>query len=84
MLTPTYWSRCGGDDILYGVSVWPLLAIWVVCFFCEYGCVGSRELAYTGTCTVRCVRCEAEWNGRYVVVWYWRCGRCGAGTVSVR
>jgi hypothetical protein len=41
------------------------------------------ELSYTGTCTVRYVRCEAERYGWYVVVWYWRCERCGAGTVPV-
>jgi hypothetical protein len=42
------------------------------------------ELSCTGTCTVRYVRCEAERYGRYVVVWYWRCERCGAGAVPVR
>ena len=57
MLTPTYWSRYGGDDILCGVSVRPLLAIWVVCL-CEYGVWGVENcvvpvLVRYGTFVVR-------------------------------
>jgi hypothetical protein len=40
MLTPKYWSMYGGVGILCGESVWPLLAIWVVCFCVSTGVWG--------------------------------------------
>ena len=46
MVTPTHWSRYVGDGILCGVSVWPRLAIWVVCF-----CV-STAVWGVGNCLV--------------------------------
>ena len=41
MLTPTYWSRYGGDCFLCGVSVCPLLAIWFFGFFVSTGVWGG-------------------------------------------
>ena len=46
MLTPAYWPRYIGDGFLCGVSVCPLLAIWVACL-----CV-SRGVWGVGKCPV--------------------------------
>ena len=78
MLTPKYWSRYGGVGILCGESVWPLLAIWVVCFCVSMGVWG------VGYCPVpvpvRCGTLVVRQSCTGGVLW---CGNVAGGTVPV-